>query len=160
MLVTGVGETTGVALAEIYDTNPGAPFDSAGPRLVNASARAQVGTGSDLLIVGFVIGGETSKTILIRAVGPSLTALGVSNVLADPKLQLYSGSTRTRENDNWSTDAVANAAAFSKVGAFPLALDSKDAALLVTLSPGAYTARVSDVNGSTGVALVELYEVP
>ncbi|MEO7600133.1 MAG: immunoglobulin domain-containing protein [Opitutus sp.] len=160
MLVTGVGGTTGVALAEIYDGKPGAPFDPAAPRLVNASARAQVGTGGDLLIVGFVIGGETSKTLLIRAVGPSLTAMGVSNVLADPKLQLFSGSTRIRENDNWGSEAAVNAEAFAQVGAFPLALDSKDAALLVTLPPGAYTALVNDVNGSTGVALVELYEVP
>ncbi|MEO6001688.1 MAG: immunoglobulin domain-containing protein [Opitutus sp.] len=160
MLVTGVGGTTGVALAEIYDAQPSSTLDLNSPRLVNASARAHVRTGSDLLIVGFVIGGETSRTLLIRAVGPSLETRGVSFVLPDPQLQLYSGSTRLRENDNWSADMAANAAAFVRVGAFPLPSDSKDAALLITLPPGAYTAQVSDVNGSTGVALVELYEVP
>ncbi len=160
MLVTGGGGTTGVALGEIYDATPSGAWSSATPRLVNASARAQVGTGSGVLIVGFVIGGETSKTLLIRAVGPSLAALGVTDVLADPILQLYSGSSRLRENDNWNADTAANTAAFARVGAFTLPLDSKDAALLVTLPPGVYTAHVNGVNSSTGVALVELYEVP
>ena len=160
MLVTGVGATTGVALAEIYDSQPAGVSDATTPRLVNASARAHVRTGSDLLIVGFVIGGDTPRTLLIRAVGPTLASKGVTFVLPDPQLQLYSGSTRIRENDDWAADAVANATAAAQVGAFPLPLDSKDSALLVTLPPGAYTAQVSDVNGATGVALVELYQVP
>lgn len=160
MLITGAGGATGVALAEIYDATPMDAIDSVTPRFVNASARAQVGTGSGILIVGFVITGETSKTLLIRAVGPSLAGYGVSDVLPNPKLELYSGSSRVRENDDWGTDAAANAVAFKQVGAFSLVPDSKDSALLITLPPGVYTTHVSGVNNSTGVALLELYDLP
>ncbi|MDP3072050.1 MAG: peptidylprolyl isomerase [Opitutaceae bacterium] len=155
-----VGKTngTGIALAEIYDatTVPTATT----PRLVNVSARTQVGTGGDILIAGFVIGGNSARTVLIRAIGPALAAFGVPGVLADPRLQLFSGSTVIRENDNWGGDNQLTTIGAS-VGAFALADGaSRDAMLLVTLEPGSYTAQVSGVNGGTGVALVEVYEVP
>jgi cyclophilin family peptidyl-prolyl cis-trans isomerase len=158
--VVGKGDTTGLALAEIYDATPPGTFVASTPRLVNVSARTQVGTGGDILIAGFVIGGTTSKTVLIRGIGPSLTGFGVTGVLTDPKLQLYSGTTLLRENDDWGGETQLAAAAAS-VGAFPLANGaSKDAALLLTLAPGSYTAQVSGAGGGTGVALVEVYEVP
>ncbi len=157
--ITGVGGTTGVALAEIYDATPTNAFVAETPRLINVSARTQVGTGADILITGFTIGGTTPKTLLIRAVGPTLSVFGVAGVLADPKLELYSGSTLIQSNDNWGGGAnIASTAA--SVGAFGLDGASKDAVLLVTLPPGGYTAQVSGVGNTTGVAIIEIYDVP
>jgi hypothetical protein len=119
----------------------------------------QVGTGVNILIAGFVIGGSGTDTVLIRASGPALVPLGVTGTLADPELQLYTGSTLLGTNVGWggSANIVAAAAA---VGAFAWTnLSSSDSALLVTLPPGSYTAEVSGASGDTGVALVEVYEV-
>ncbi len=157
--IGGIGGTTGITLAEIYDATPANAFLAATPRLVNVSARTQVGTGADILITGFNIGGATPKTLLIRAVGPTLSVFGVTGVLADPKLDLFSGSTVLQSNDNWAGASAIGTAATS-VGAFPLDATSRDAVLLVTLQPGSYTAQVSGVGATTGVALVEIYEVP
>jgi len=157
--ITGVGNTTGIALAEIYDATPVSSFLATTPRLVNVSARAQVGIGADILIAGFAVGGTTPQTLLIRAVGPTLGVFGVAGSLADPKLELFSGSTLLQSNDNWGGGALIASAAVS-VGAFSLDGASKDAVLLVTLQPGSYTAQVSGVGNTTGVALVEIYEVP
>jgi hypothetical protein len=111
------------------------------------------------VITGFVIGGDAPMKVLIRAVGPSLAGQGVTGVLIDPQLDLYQGSNRLQHNDNWGGDSTL-AAAFKQTGAFALEnAGSKDAAILVTLDPGAYTAIVSGVNGTTGNALVEAYEV-
>ena len=155
--VTGASGT-GIALAELYDTAP-----AAGARLANVSARSQVNTGGDILIAGFSIFGNVAKTVLIRGIGPSLTPLGVTGVLADPRLALFQGTAKLDENDNWGATAgsAALASAFNQVGAFTLTgSTSKDAALLVTLAPGSYTAQVSGATGGTGVALVEIYEIP
>src|SRR4051812_16258916 len=133
------------------------------PSLSNLSTRAQVGTNGDIIITGFTIGPGGNKTVLIRATGPALTPFGVGGVLADPKLELYSGTRKLSENDNWSTSVAgattATAATFSSVGAFPLTAGSRDAALLTTLAPGSYTAQVSGIGNGTGVSLIELYEV-
>jgi hypothetical protein len=99
--VTGVDGTTGIALAEIYD-----PAPAEGARLVGVSARAHVGTGANILIGGFVISGNLPKTVLIRAVGPSLAQFSIGGLLADPKLELYSGSTLLQTNDNWIGDTA------------------------------------------------------
>ena len=157
--MTGVGGATGVVLAEIYDATRNEDYAAATPRLVNVSARTQVGTGGDILIAGFVIGGQTAKTVLIRAIGPTLGGFGVSGALADPKLDLFAGENKINENDNWG-GGTALSTAFGAVGAFPLVATTRDAALLVTLAPGSYTAQVSGVRGTTGVALVEVYEIP
>ena len=160
MQITGKNNGTGIALAEIYDGTDAAAFSATTPRLVNVSARAQVGTGGDILIAGFVIGGSTAKTVLIRATGPALAAFGVMGTLVDPKLSLFSGATIVRENDDWGGDAQI-AGVGASVGAFAIAnAASKDAVLLLTLAPGSYTAQVSGANNGTGVALVEVYEVP
>lgn len=155
--ITGKGGATGVALAEIYDAMPAASFTATTPRLINVSARTHVGTGDNILIVGFAIGGTTPVRLLVRAVGPSLAAFGVGGTLADPKLEIYTGSTKTAENDNWT---AADATTFSAVGAFGLTANSRDAAAVVTLQPGTYTAQVSGVGNTTGVALVEVYQLP
>lgn len=159
--VAGVGGTTGIALAEIYDASESVGAST--PRLVNVSARAQVGTGEGVLIAGFVVGGSSPVTVLIRAVGPTLVGYGVAGALADPQLEVtktVDGSpVVVASNDNWGGNlAIADAAA--AVGAFQLATATKDAAVLVTLPPGVYSAKVSGVAGTTGVALVEVYEVP
>lgn len=152
---TGAG---GVALAEVYDATPADVPPASALRLVNLSARTQVGTGANLLIAGFALGGATSKTVLIRAVGPGLTPFGVTGLLVDPKLELFSGQTLIATNDNWDGNATIRTAAVS-VGAFALPDGSRDAALLVTLAPGSYTAQVSGIANATGVALVEVYAI-
>jgi hypothetical protein len=158
--VTGRNNGTGIALAEIYDAVPRSAFTPATPRLINVSARTEVGAGSDILIAGFAIAGTTAKTVLIRAIGPTLAVFGVTETLSNPKLQLFSGTTVIAENDDWGGDPQLTNAA-TAVGAFALAnTASRDAVLMVTLPPGSYTAQVSGVNAGTGVALVELYEVP
>ncbi len=150
---------TGVVLAEIYDASDPITMTAARPRLVNVSARARAGTGNDIIIAGFVIAGPTSKKVLIRAVGPTLSVFGVTNVLADPRLELFSGTTRTQSNDNWG-GAAELSTAFGAVGAFALQPTTRDAALIATLAPGSYTAQISGVGDTTGVVLVEIYEVP
>ena len=135
------------------------------PRLINISTRGQVGTGANILIAGFVVGGTTSKTVLIRASGPAIAAapFNVPGTLADPEVQLYgqgSPAPLVATNAGWSGNAQIAAAAAS-VGAFAWSNpSSNDSALLVTLPPGAYTAQVSGVSGDSGVALVEVYDVP
>jgi hypothetical protein len=138
---------------------------SAAPHLIDISTRGQVGTGSNVLIAGFIVGGTTSKTVLIRASGPAIAAApySVAGTLADPELQLYgpgSPSPLLATNAGWSGNPQIAAEA-AAVGAFPWTNpSSKDSALLITLPPGAYTAQVSGAGGDTGVALVEVYDVP
>ena len=162
--ISGPGTSSGVALAEVYDTTPSDDFVVSTPRLINVSALTQVGTGGDILIAGFSITGVTPKTVLVRGIGPTLAAFGVSGALADPVLDLYaSGATSAlSSNDNWSaaSNATQVADAAAGVGAFALTAGSKDAVLLVTLPPGTYTAQISGVANTTGTALVEIYEVP
>lgn len=158
--ITGNGGSTGVALAEIYDATPAGTYTATTPRLINVSARTQVGVGGDVLIAGFVIGGQTSKTVLIRGVGPTLLSFNVPGALADPKLELFNkDAVKIDENDNWGGSPDL-AATFLSVGAFGLPAGSADAVLRVTLLPGNYTAQLSGVGGTTGIGLVEVYEVP
>ncbi|MBI5769877.1 MAG: peptidylprolyl isomerase [Verrucomicrobia bacterium] len=156
--VGDVGSASGTVIAELYDSTPDAAFTSSTPRLMNVSALKQIAFGSSLT-VGFNIGGTTAKTVLVRAMGPTLSVFGVAGTMADPQLALYSGSAKIAENDNWGGDLQLSSAGDS-VGAFsPSNAGSRDAILLVTLAPGSYTAQVSGV-GSGGLALVEVYEVP
>jgi hypothetical protein len=160
--VSSVTGASGVALVEVYDAGSTAVTAST-PRLVNISTRANVAGGEGLLIAGIVITGNAPKKVLIRATGPALTAFGVPGVLADPLLKLYKGDNVIRQNDNWSessSEAALITAAGSATGAFALTVGTKDAAMLITLEPGSYTAQVSGVAGATGAALVEVYEVP
>lgn len=156
--VTGVGGTTGVALAEVYDANP----TSTATTLANFSLRTQVGSDANILIAGFVVGGELPVKVLIRGIGPTLAQFGVAAPLADPQLKVFnSASTVIASNDNWSDgDSTTIAATAQAVGAFALPVGSRDAALLLTLPPGAYTAQISGAASTTGVGLIELYAVP
>ena len=147
------GPAGGVVLVEVYDVLPGNS-----QRLVNLSARNRVGTGADALIAGFSVSGAGTKRLLIRAIGPTLGAFGVPGVLADPKLEVYEGSTKVAENDNWEAGL---AGSFGGVGAFGLTPNSRDSALIVTVRANqSYTVQVSGADGGTGEALVEVYELP
>lgn len=127
---------------------------TASPRVVNLSSRSQVLTGHNQMIAGFIIQGTTPKTVVVRGRGPSLGAAGVANPLANPMLTLYSGGNAIASNDNWrSHDEVGIQAT-----GFPPGHDL-EAAIRITLSPGAYTAIVAGVGGGTGVGLVEVFEV-
>lgn len=169
--VSGSGNSSGVALAELYDADTGIQT----ARLINISARANVQTGGNVLIAGFVVAaGPTGadETVLIRGIGPALSGFGVPGVLPSPLLTLLdSQGAVIATNQGWSAASSAGTSAakagvetstvatMSKVGAFTLTGGSADAAMTVTLPPGLYTAQVSGANASTGVALVEVYEV-
>jgi hypothetical protein len=153
--LSGVSNATGVGLAEIYDADT-VPSTA---HLVNISARASVGTGGNILIAGFVISGNAPETVLIRGIGPTLSQFSVPGALATPQLVLYdSGNNTLQTNSGWG-GAANLAQAFAQVGAFALPASSVDAAILVTLPPGAYTAELSGISGATGVGLAEIYEV-
>jgi Ice-binding-like/Putative Ig domain len=150
--------TSGVALAEIYDADTSS---TPAARLMNVSARMNVSGGQGTLIAGLVIEGNIPQTVLIRGDGPVLATYGVTGVLADPKITLFSGGTQMATNAGWATgpSTVSDiTSASAQVGAFPLPTGSKDSALLVTLQPGSYTIEVTSVSGATGVALVEVYD--
>ncbi len=131
--------------------------------MINISTRGEVASGDGILIGGFVVTGNAPTRVLIRGVGPSLASFGLSGVLADPRLRVYRGSELIAENDDWSStgaEAAAGAQAASEAGAFGLKTGSKDAALILTLAPGVYTAQISAADGiSGGTALVEVYQL-
>ncbi len=156
----GTTETTGIALAEIYEDDT-----ASSARLINLSSRGVVSPGASVMIPAFVTsttGTQTPKKFLIRGVGPGLSQFGVANVLANPTLTITnSAGVNVATNDDWETNAnVAELRTVTGQLAFPLAPGSKDAALLVSLPPGGYTIQVSGVNNTTGTALVEIYEAP
>ena len=151
-------ETTGVALAEIYED------DATAGRLVNLSSRGFVSPGASVMIPAFVTGNlatPTPKKLLIRGVGPALTTFGVPNVLANPTLSVVDSAGRTvATNDDWETNSnLAELRTVTAQLAFPLAAGSRDAALLLSLPSGAFTCVVSGVGNTSGTALVEVYEV-
>lgn len=148
-----------MVLAEIYDATPSSTLGPETARLLNVSARSMAGTGGNLLIAGFTIDGPVARTVLIRGVGPGLSKFGVSGALFDPHLALYRDATKLLENDDWDNSGDLSAT-FDAVGAFKISPGSDDSALLVTLPPGSYTAQVKGVSDKTGIALVEVYEVP
>jgi hypothetical protein len=156
--LSGVGGTTGIGLVEVYEANTSDP-----ELLANISTRAQVGTGSGILIAGFVVQGSQPAKVLIRGVGPALAAFGVPGVLAKPVLTVYNSSgTAVQSNTGWQTapNPAEITSVGAAVGAFALAGGSADSALVLALPPGSYTAEVTGVNGTTGIALVEVYQAP
>lgn len=161
-----VGGGQGIVLAELYGV-PAAGEAPGSRRFTNASTRTIVAPEA-ALIAGFVISGTAPQRVLIRAVGPTMgnAPFNVPGVLANPQLNLFRGSALVRTNDDWFRDPEANLIreASAAVRAFALGAQSLDAALLVYLEPGAYTAVVSGPpnagpNAQTGNALVEIYEV-
>ncbi|HWL92223.1 MAG TPA: pectinesterase family protein, partial [Phycisphaerae bacterium] len=126
------------------------------PQLFNISTRLQVGTGESVGIGGFIITGPAPKKLILRAIGASLQASGLNDVLADPILELYdAGGGLLTRNDNW-TDDEASAAELTTIGLTPA--NDAESALVVTLLPGRYTAIVGGNNGTTGMGLVEVYD--
>ena len=150
-IVRGVGGGTGVALVEAYDLEPAAGTTA------NISTRGFVDTGDNVMIGGFIAGsgGGGDATVLVRAIGPSLTAQGVPGALADPVLELYDGSgNNLTTNDDWKDTQQAEIEA---TGLEPT--DDRESAVLSTLAPGAYTAIVRGAGDTTGVGLVEVYHL-
>jgi len=156
-IVQGAGNTTGNALVELYDLDPTAPV-----QLVNISTRGFVGTVNDVMIAGFIIGsglgvnGDGSVNVVVRAIGPSLAQQNVTGTLQNPNLALYDqNGTQFAFNENWKDTQQA---AIQATGRAPS--DDREAAILVALPAGAYTAIVRGNGGTTGVALVEVFVVP
>jgi hypothetical protein len=148
------GEGGGLVLAELYD-----PAPTKTSKMVNLSARAGIGRGTHALVAGFTVGGSGEKRVLIRALGPQLAAFGLSDALADPVLTIYDqGGNKLAENRSWEG---ALQATFSSVGAAPLPLGSRDAALVIALAAGtSYTAVVRSADATQGEALLEIFELP
>jgi Tol biopolymer transport system component len=148
----GKNNTSGRGLVEIYDLSPAVLA-----KLANISTRAFVSTGGDIVIAGFILGGQTGDDrIIVRGLGPSLTSLGVSNALADPTLQLRDqNGALLFSNDNWQ-DNPAQAAELTAAGLAPA--NPSESGIAATLPPDLYTALLLGINTGTGVGLVEVYD--
>ena len=150
-IVSGKNNTSGVALIEVYD------LDQVASKLGNISTRAFVGTGSSIVIAGFILAGhDGNANIILRGIGPSLAGFGVPNPLTNPVLELRDANGGVLlENDDWEDDPSQAAIIFA-AGLAPT--NSFESALAATLSPGQYTALLFGVNNGTGVGLVEVYD--
>jgi pimeloyl-ACP methyl ester carboxylesterase len=151
-IVRGKNNGTGVAVVEAYDLNP-----AAGSKLANISTRGFVDTDNNVMIGGFIVGptGTAGSTLLVRALGPSLSNFGVQNPLADPMLELHNGNgTAIAANDNWKDTQQASI----QFAGIPPSNDL-ESATIQTLAPGAYTAIVRGKNNGTGVGLIEVYDL-
>jgi hypothetical protein len=158
-IVRGVGNTTGVALVEVYDLSPGASSS-----LGNISTRSFVQTGEHVTIGGFIVQGTGPKRVIIRAIGPELTQYGITDALDNPRLELHNGSgALIASNDDWQTTILGGIIASNQVsdiqnsGHAPTAVS--ESAIIANLQPGNYTAIVRGVTNTTGVALVEVYDL-
>jgi hypothetical protein len=153
-ILTGKDQTTGVGLVEVYDNN-----QSSDSQLANLSTRGSVQTGSNVMIGGFILGGNANNTrVAVRGIGPSLSQVGLSNVLADPTLELHNSNGATLSaNDNWRDDPT-SAAELSARGLAPH--NDLESGIFAVLPPGAFTAILAGKNGGTGIGLVEVYNLP
>lgn len=151
-VLTGKNQTTGIALIEIYDLDQAA--DTA---LANISTRGFVGAQNNVMIGGFILGGNNSTRVAVRGLGPSLSQFGLGNLLADPTLELHDANGATLvANDNW-TDDPASAALLSANGVAPA--NSKESAIFTSLPPGQFTAILAGKNGGTGLGIIEVYNL-
>jgi hypothetical protein len=152
----GTGSTPTPTPTPTPTATPTSTPGSGPSHLVNISTRMSVGTGQNVLIGGFIIKGTQAKTLILRATGPSLSAMGVTNVLSDPVLEIHdSGGNTIASNDDWHDSAQASQ--IQESGLAPT--DSLESAILITLTPGNYTAVVSGYGNVTGNGLVEAYEM-
>ena len=151
-VVTGVDGTANIALVEVFD------LDSVNtPQLLNISTRGQIDTGEGVMIAGLIVGGTTTKAVVIRGLGPSLAtaASPIANPLPNPTLTLFDSLSQViATNDNWQDTQAIDIA---NTGLAPS--NSLEAAILAVLPPGNYTAVLQDLNGASGVGLVEIYNV-
>jgi hypothetical protein len=152
-IVAGKNGGTGVGLAEVYDAD-----SAAASQLANISTRGFVQTGDNVMIGGFILGGSNQNTgIVVRGIGPSLAQFGLSNVLADPTLELRnSNGALLLANDDWQNDP-AQAVQLSARGLAPQ--NPKESGIFATLAPGAFTAVLAGKNSGTGIGLIEIYNV-
>ena len=151
-VLTGLNQTTGIGLLEIYDLDQ--TVDS---QLANISTRGSVGAQNNVMIGGFILGGANSTRVAVRGLGPSLSQFGLSNLLDDPTLELHNANGATLvANDNW-TDDPASAALLTANGLAPA--NSNESAIFTTLSPGQFTAILAGKNGLTGLGLIEVYNL-
>lgn len=149
-IVSGVNNGTGVALVEVYDLD-----QTVNSKLANISTRGLVQTGDNVLIAGMIVLGQGSQGVIIRAIGPSLTSSGVSGALADPTLNVHNGNgVLIAQDDDWRTHQEQ---ALIASGLAPT--DDRESAILMSVTPGNYTAIVRGKNDTTGVALVEVYNL-
>jgi CubicO group peptidase (beta-lactamase class C family) len=160
-IVRGNNNNTGVALVEVYDLSLGSNSPSI---LANTSTRSFVQTADNVMIGGFIVAGTEPKRVIVRAIGPELTRYGVPNALADPTLELHDGGgALIASNDNWHHTIVGGIITADQVveiqnsGHAPTA--PGESAIIATLPPGDYTAIVRGKNNTTGVALVEVYDL-
>jgi hypothetical protein len=158
-IVRGVNNMTGVGLVEVYDLSPG--NDSI---LGNISTRAFVQTDDNVMIGGFIVAGAQPKQVIIRAIGPELTQYGVPNALANPTLELHdSTGALIASNDSWQHTIIGGIITSDQVAAIRASghapADPRESAIITFLPPGNYTAIVRGVNNTTGVALVEVYDI-
>ena len=158
-IVRGVNNTVGVALVEVYDLSPGASSS-----LGNISTRSFVQTGEHVMIGGFIVQGSGAKRVIIRAIGPELTQFGIPDALANPRLELHNGTgALIGTNDDWQTTILGGIITSNQVadiqnsGHAPTT--GSESAIIADLQPGNYTAVVSGVNNTVGVALVEVYDL-
>jgi cyclophilin family peptidyl-prolyl cis-trans isomerase len=150
-IVRGANNSTGIGLVEVYDVDSGP-----GSTLLNISTRGRVDVDPNALIGGFILGGTESKRVLVRAIGPSLAAVGVPNALADPKLELRDANAALLDsNDDWGSSP--NQAEILATGLAPT--NAKESAVVRILSAAPYTAIVRGVNNTTGVGSVEVYQL-
>jgi hypothetical protein len=161
--VTGKNGGTGTALAEVYDNTPSSAYTLASRRLINLSCLNSL-PAKGVLTAGFVVGGNTPRTILIRGIGPALAGFGVGDAMADPQLTLFGApagqQVQIGSNSGWSGDPSL-AAACTMVSAFAITnTASHDAMIMQLLQPGLYSAQLSSASGGAGSALIEVYEVP
>ncbi len=149
VVLRGVDDLTGIGLIEIYDREPQSS------RVANISTRGQVETADQVMIGGFIVGGDAPTSVIARALGPSLIPHGVAGTLADPALELRDANgVKLQENDDWKTDQEE---LITGTGLAPA--DDLEAALVATLPPGNYTVIVEGVNDGLGVGLVEIYNL-
>jgi hypothetical protein len=146
------GNGVGIGLVEVFDLDT-----SAASKLANLSTRALVRTGNNVVIAGFILGNNGGNDrIIVRGLGPSLTAAGVANPLADPTLELRDqNGMLLKSNNDWAEDST-QASEISGAGLAPS--NPKESAVAATLAPGAYTAILAGANGGEGVGLVEVYD--
>jgi hypothetical protein len=152
-VLRGKNNTSGIALIEIYDLS-----QAVNAKLANISTRAFVSTGDDIVIAGFTLGGHNGgDKIVVRGLGPSLAAVGVTNALADPMLELRDGNGALLVSDNnWQDDSI-QAAELTAAGLAPA--NPLESAIAATLPPGLYTGLLSGMNNSAGIGLVEVYDL-
>jgi hypothetical protein len=152
-IVSGKDQGTGVGVVEVYDTN-----GAAASQLANISTRGFVQTGNNVMIGGFILGGNPDQTqIVLRGIGPSLAQFGLSPVLADPTLELHDANGALLvSNDDWQSDAV-SAAQLTAAG-FALS-DPKESGIFTSLPAGQFTAILAGKNGGIGIGLVEIYNL-